>query len=95
MIKWSHPGKGVATFPTPRCSSFCEKRASGSPSTMIVNHNICHTKFVKVIEKLILFIPFNFFIHEFRAVQIKTNKIQTNKKKKEKEKKKIKNENKN
>ena len=23
-VKWSNPGKGVAPFPTPRCSSYCK-----------------------------------------------------------------------
>ena len=23
-VKWSNPGKGVAPYPTPRCSSYCK-----------------------------------------------------------------------
>ena len=37
-VKWSHPGKGVAPFPPPWCSSYRKKVAFGSPSTMIANY---------------------------------------------------------
>ena len=30
-VKWSHPGKGVAPFPTPWCSSYRKRELSGHP----------------------------------------------------------------
>ena len=35
-VKWSNPGKGVAPFRTPQCSSYW-KGAFGSPSTKVAN----------------------------------------------------------
>ena len=42
-VKWSNPGKGVATSPTSQCSGI-EKRAFGLPLTTVANFTYLYTR---------------------------------------------------